>query len=81
MSDLVDAAIAAAQVPKAEQRSGFKVGLLSGRIVAINVPSDLTADEALALVGWIALQLPAELAKQRRPGPQLLVPTHAIARG
>jgi len=81
LMDPVAAAIAAAEAPKPELRSEFKIGLPSGRMVAINVPRDLNAQEAISLMGYIALQLPAELAKQRRPGPTLLVPTHAIARG
>lgn len=78
----IDAAIAAAQVEKPEQRSTVQIQLRSGRMVAINVPTDLSPLEAIDLIGYVANGLAGELAKTRRPGPQLLVPTGVrIARG
>lgn len=73
MSDVINGAIAAAEAP--ERRAGVQIQLPTGRQVGLNVPADLSAQEAVALIGYIANGLPAELAKQGQRGPRLLVPT------
>lgn len=80
MIDVIDAAIAATEQPPSEQRASLSFALPSGRFVAINVPVDLDANEAIALMGCLALQLPVELARIRQPGPQLVVPAHLAGR-
>lgn len=77
MADL-DAAIAAAEQPAREERAPFQVTLPTGRVVLMNVPADLNASEAVALIGWIAAKLPAELAKAQAPRPRILVPQSSL---
>lgn len=81
MTDPIAAAIAAVVAPKPEQRTQVRIGLPSHRIVMLNVPTDLQAFELIDLIGYLTVQLPEELAKRGRSGPQLIVPASTIARG
>lgn len=78
--DPVAAAIDATERAQAEPRTSLTVRLQSGRFVAFNLPLDLTEGEAIALVGYIATQLPVELAKLRQPGPHQPASALAVAR-
>lgn len=69
----IDDAIAAVERPAAEQRANLKVQLRSGRFAMLNLPADLTAEEAIDFIGFVATALPAELAKVRRPMSRLAV--------
>jgi len=71
--DVIDAAVSKVEQPARELNATVQITLPSGRAVALQVPVNLTALEAVQLVGFITTQLPAELAKGR-PGPRLLVP-------
>jgi energy-converting hydrogenase Eha subunit E len=71
MGGRVEAAVAAVEAPGVN--ATVRVTLLTGRAVAIQAPVDLTANEALQLITFIATQLGAELAKGRPRSP-ILVP-------
>jgi len=72
--DPIDRAIAdAGQV----RMSAIQGTMPTGRPFAVNVPSDLTWQEACALAGMV-VQLPGQLAARR--GPQLVIPTPVLRR-
>ena len=79
--DPIDDAIAAAAASE-EQRLTIQVKLGTGRIVALNLPIDLTPLEAIEMISYVSTRMPAKLVEASQRRPQLLVPTGVrIARG
>ena len=79
--DPIDEAIAAAAESE-EQRLTIQVKLGTGRIVALNVPVNLTPLEAIEMISYISTRMPAKLVEAAQRRPSLLVPTGIrIARG
>ncbi len=75
MSDQIAAAIAAAEHPQ-EQRFGGQMALSTGRVIAINLPSDLTDAEYLeAIVILIQHVRTGALKSQAGPMSRIIVPT------
>jgi len=66
----IDRAIAARPV---ERRVQVQVQI-GERTVLLNLPVDMNAQEAVLLIGYIATQLPGELAKAAGPASRLLLP-------
>lgn len=69
---MVDAIAAQAAEPL-ERRAQVQVQI-GDRIVGLNVPADMNAQEAVLLIGYIATQLPGELAKAAGPASRLVLP-------
>jgi len=63
--------------------AGLRVTLSSGRDVALTVPVDMSAQEAIDLIGYVATQLPKKLveAGARHAGSRILVPGGLVGRG
>lgn len=79
--DSIDDAIAAAAASE-EQRLTIQVKLGTGRIVALNLPIDLTPLEAIEMISYVSTRMPAKLVEASQRRPSLLVPTGVrIARG
>jgi hypothetical protein len=66
MTDRIDRAIAQAETP-APTGVGVAVRLSTGRTVKVQVPLDLTPVETVDLIGYLATQLPAQLAAAAKP--------------
>lgn len=79
-SDKVGAAIAAASEQPATRLVEVRVNLPTGRPSALLVPHDLQAFEAVALIGYIATQLPEQLHKAASPARRLVIPGGPIPR-
>jgi hypothetical protein len=77
MPDKVDAAIAAAAA--SELRWQGVITLPSGRQAVLNIPADITAEEALALTG-ATVQACFQVQAQAARGPQLVVPRPQLLR-
>lgn len=45
------------------------------------LPVDLSAQEAIDLLGYIAVQLPGKLAEARSPAARILVPSGLVGHG
>ncbi len=79
--DPIDSAIAAAAASE-EPRVTIQVKLGTGRIVALNVPVDLTPLEAIETISYVSTRMPAKLVEASTHRSPLLVPTGVrIARG
>jgi hypothetical protein len=84
MQDPIDAAIADIQSQETvvEPRTEAQLSLSSGRVVVVNVPTDISDTEWLDLVGSIAFQLRANVAAQRNNRPRLAIARNLpVARG
>lgn len=60
--DKVDAAIAAATPPEVPNVT-FEIHLSSGRVAGLFVPLNMTPQEAIDLIGYIAVQVPKQLVE------------------
>jgi hypothetical protein len=78
-SDVIDQAIATAE--PVLQLVGLQVRMSSGRPAILQVPVDLSAQEAIDLLGYIAVQLPGKLAEARSPAARILVPSGLVGHG
>lgn len=79
--DPIDNAISAAAAAE-EQRLTIQVTLGTGRIVALNLPVDLTPLEAIEMISYVSTRMPAKLVEASKHRPSLLVPTGIrIAKG
>jgi hypothetical protein len=83
MQNPIDAAIASIQTQETvvEPRTEAQLGLSSGRVAVVNVPTDLTDLEWLDLIAS-TFQLRAQLLAQRANRPQLAIARSLpVARG
>ena len=77
--DQVDAAIAAAQEPKAVAMREFQVTISStGRPAAVVLPVDASDAELAEFSGWLLTQVMGTYRQERVTGPasRLVVPRH-----